>query len=580
MKKFFPQISAFFVLAVITLVASGFLFPQTTHAWSLNPVSWFFGGVADTVLKVVGWLAVLILQLASLLTYLAGALLNYVAWFTIVNMSEQISQVTTINIAWGAIRDLANMSFIFVLLYAAIQTILGIGSDVKKLIVNIIVAAILINFSLFFTKLVIDAANLLAILFYDAIVPGALTSDVSKGISDAMMQNLDLASLWNAEVIALQGKHLIIIGVMGSVFALIAAFVFFAVAIMLVIRYVVLIFVLILSPLAFLGFVLPQLKQQKDQWREALLGQAFFAPIYFMLTWIVIIVSRGLLAPTTGGTLSDALIGTVGTDGNSLVKPSPAAIGVVMNFIVMIVFLIASLIIAKEWANKAGGQVTGLTKWAMGAAGGATLGMAGRLGRGTIGRAGAAVGESEWLKKKAESGSMAARLSLAAGRKTGAASFDIRGTPLSGQLDAGKAQKGGFMGFRKQKSEAEEKFAASLASSAKVQTKAQRKYDEAASEFGAGSRQAIQAKIKLDAGSEKERKSKFAQAIENSYWAKARGYNYDAAAQIRKGKSTKDKAADILKDLQKEGVITEKETPETPPPTPPTPPAGGQNPNP
>ena len=68
----------------------------------------------------------------------------------------------------------------------------------------------------------------------------------------------------------------------------------------------------------------------------------------------------------------------------------------------------------------------------------------------------------------------------------------------------------------------------------------------------------------------KERKSKFAQAIENSYWAKARGYNYDAAAQIRKGKSAKDKAADILKDLQKEGIISEEEKPETPPKTPPT----------
>ena len=69
------------------------------------------------------------------------------------------------------------------------------------------------------------------------------------------------------------------------------------------------------------------------------------------------------------------------------------------------------------------------------------------------------------------------------------------------------------------------------------------------------------------------RKSAEANAVEKSPWAKLRGYNYAAAAQIRKGKSAKDKAADILKDLAKEGVIQEEEKPpETPPPTtPPTP---------
>src|SRR3989344_3141984 len=64
------------------------------------------------------------------------------------------------------------------------------------------------------------------------------------------------------------------------------------------------------------------------------------------------------------------------------------------------------------------------------------------------------------------------------------------------------------------------------------------------------------------------RKERFAKVVEKSAWAKFRGYNYDAASQIRKGKSVKDKAADILKDLQKEGVIPEEEKPETPPETP------------
>jgi hypothetical protein len=124
----------------------------------------------------------------------------------------------------------------------------------------------------------------------------------------------------------------------------------------------------------------------------------------------------------------------------------------------MIALILASLIIAKEWANKAGPGVTGLTKWATGAAGGATLGVAGRFGRGTIGRAGQAMSESEWLKEKATTSRMA-RLGLAASRKTAGASFDMRGVGALSALEAGKAQKGGFAKDLKNKTEAEKKYA-------------------------------------------------------------------------------------------------------------------------
>ena len=673
MKKYFPNISAFVLTIVVVFAAGGFLFPQTVHAEWWDPTSWItIGDLANTVLlKPLGWLAVsVVLRLAALITGLAGLILNYVVWFTVVDMANKISEIGTIDNAWKVIRDVANMAFIFVLLYAAIKTILGIGSDTKKLIVNIIVVAILINFSLFLTKVVIDASNVLAITFYDAIAPRALSSTVTEGIANSLMQPLKIESLWNnPDIEKLTGEKLIIIGVMGTIVSLIAAFVFFAVAIMFVIRFVLLILVLILSPLAFMGFILPELKKYKDQWLNALLGQAFFAPIYFMLTWIVIIVSRGLLTGAgggmAGGNMASAFLGAVGADGNIVSAPPLSSIAIVVNFIIVIVLLITSLIVAKEWANKAGPGAAGLTKWAMGAAGGATFGMAGRFGRGTVGRAGAAIGDSERLKERAAKGGvggMAARLILATGRKTGGASFDVRGTPLGGPLEAGKAQKGGFAEFKKKKAEQEAKFAVSLAPSAKAiakdktllgnkaeidkgvdslekekqrrvgelrsseelksaeikeksaydtvskleaevqstiipELKAQRLKELEVAKIGlegikkeAGeARKRIKEetdRITTDYNTQKEelratevkptsdiRKARFAQTIENSYWTKARGYNYDAAAQIRKGKSAKDKAADILKDLQKEGVIPEEEKPETPPQT--TPPAGG-----
>jgi hypothetical protein len=368
------------------------------------------------------------------------------------------------------VRDLGNMGFIFILLYAAIMTIVGKGQDNKQLIVRIVVVAVLINFSLFFTKIVIDLANLLAITFYDAIAPGSLSSGISRGLSNSLMEPLKIQSIWNAGA-SLSGSNLLIIGIMGTIISLIAAFVFFAVAILFVIRFVVLIFVLALSPIAFLAQVFPELKKYGKQWQEALVGQAFFAPIYFFLTWIVIMVARGL--PTYDGSMAEALVGTVATGGK---LHDPTSLGLLMNFLIIIALLITSLVVAKEWANKAPSVVGQATKWATGAAGSATLGMAGRFGRGTIGRAGQQVADSEWLKDRAPN-SMMARLALATGKKTSGASFDMRNAGFASELGAGKGQKGGFAKDLKDKIDAEKKYADSLKPSDLVLLDAEKKFD-------------------------------------------------------------------------------------------------------
>ncbi|MEX2013421.1 MAG: hypothetical protein WD897_00700 [Parcubacteria group bacterium] len=663
MKKHLPHVSGFILTWIIIFAISGFVFPQIAQAQAADSGAGIIGKIlgvgSDVLLAPFGWIAILLLQLASLLTYLGGVILNFVIQFTVVDMAKNISEAGAINDAWRVIRDVANMGFIFVLLYAAIQTILGIGSDTKKLIVNIVVVAILINFSLFFTKLVIDASNVLAITFYDAIAPGALSSNANIGLSNRLMEPLKLTSLWDIKGLELlyKGKTMIIIGVMGTIVSLIAAFVFFAVAIMFIIRFVVLIFVLILSPIAFMAFVLPQLKKYGDQWKDALIGQAFFAPIYFMLTWIVIVVSRGLFK-NTDGDLATAF-GGLSADGSTVTSPPVESVALLVNFIIMIALLIASLIIAKKWADKAGPGATGLTKWAMGAAGGATLGMAGRFGRGTVGRAGALLGDSEELKKRAAKGGVggiAARLALATGRKTAGASFDVRGTGLGGTLQAGQAQKGGFAEFKKKQMEAAEKRAKSYGPSVEVIDQAEQAVKRARTDEERGTAQLRLDQLKgvskkeapermravlagdsiikekerverdlkdkqkqiaettlpeLKAQREKElatiktvleaatnaaeirtteikdrykegikgvtqeRKESYAQVMEQSWWAKARGYNTAAAAQIRKGKNKKETFADLAKEIVKEDEVAEGggTTPITPSAegTPPTP---------
>lgn len=98
---------------------------------------------------------------------MTGALLDIAIKATI--SSDLYANLEIINVGWTTVRDFSNMFFIFALLYIAIKTILGLGGgQTKRWVANLIIAAVMINFSLFATKVVVDAGNVLAMGFWDA----------------------------------------------------------------------------------------------------------------------------------------------------------------------------------------------------------------------------------------------------------------------------------------------------------------------------------------------------------------------------------------------------------------------------
>ncbi len=458
----------------------------------------------------------------SFLLGVSGVLLNHVLNLTVVQMAHNFNEGglgEAINSSWTTVRDVANMSFIFVLLYASIQLILGIksSSDVRGLIVKIVIAALLINFSLFFTKVVIDASNVVALTFYEAISPGATSATVNAtdlfqtGLSNSLMQPLNLASLTkmtDGGLITTGG--IITLGIMGSLMLLVATFIFLVISVLFIIRYVILIFVLILSPLAIIADVVPGIKTYFNQWKTALINQAFFPAVYFFLTWITIKLLRGMVATLMpDGTLpptGTALHGAVDAGASTV---NYAGIGTVMvNFSIVIAFLIASLIISKKMASQAAPGVDGAVKWATGMAGKASFGFAGGVARNTLGRAAQAVAESERLRDADSAGGakgMAARLALWSGRKTASQSFDVKGTAIGGLLGAGKAQKGGYAQTVKDREKAAEEREKRLKPTDRVVADAERirniakaEHERTINKYGENSKEAKNAEAKLD----------------------------------------------------------------------------------
>jgi hypothetical protein len=112
----------------------------------------------------------LILVPSGWFAYQSGRLFDFFMAYSLDSNSYTGGNGDFVNQGWAVIRDIANVLFIFTLLYIAITHILQAGtSGTKKLLTGLIVAALLINFSLFFSKIIIDGGNILARVFYNNI---------------------------------------------------------------------------------------------------------------------------------------------------------------------------------------------------------------------------------------------------------------------------------------------------------------------------------------------------------------------------------------------------------------------------
>jgi hypothetical protein len=382
----------------------------------LNPIKWL-----TTAFVMIGYL---IMQIGNLILILSGLILNWVLNMTVVNMAANINQMQGIQTAWKVIRDLMNIVFIFLLVYEGIKIIIGqtdIGK-VQKFILSIVMASLLINFSMFFTKLIIDASNIVTIGFYNSIVGAdSITPDSTKGLSNAFMGALHIGTIFAKDATVGNDTNMMIVELGAAVMAVVAAFAFFAISVMYVMRYLIFIVLLMTSPLAFMGEAVSFVGTYSKKWWDVLWGQVLFAPVHMIFTWVILtlINSPGFFIKTTD---SNATLGQV------MLAQNTGAIGLLINFALVIALIIMSLSIAKSTASKGVGEIGKWTGKATAFAGGAVFGGTAALGRNTIGRGGDWLANNEKLKEKAANGSAFAKLALKTGDKTAKSSFDFRST--------------------------------------------------------------------------------------------------------------------------------------------------------
>ena len=447
------------------------------HFWDLG-----FPSASCLLDFIVAWVAYFIMMICAWIMALVGMLFDAVMSYTVVNMKNNLDGFSIINSGWADIRDIGNLIFIFLAIYLGIQEIIGLNfGNTKRLVRNLIIVGLLVNFSLFFTQLLIDASNILALSFYNLTIH--IPSITNNSFTKVFAGPLGLPTVYNLfppassvnRLADLGFLQIIIVGIGSSLFFLVTSVTFLGATALFVIRFLIFIFLMVLSPLAFLFSIVPgKLQEISKQWWQTLSGQLIFAPLYMVLILLVALIinsggvnvsalSSALTAniaatPVTTAAAQAAASGLSATSNNigTCTSTNPGSCSVIYQifFFIFIIFLMnGALIIALQYAAKGGGISGAAVGWigakakgAMGAVYRAPVGFAGQGAASVTGRAGRAlIGATAGKlsdKEKSETGRKLhdllgskssvkrtfARATLGALENTKKASFDFRNT--------------------------------------------------------------------------------------------------------------------------------------------------------
>jgi hypothetical protein len=452
---------------------------------------------------ILAFLVTQLLKLAALFLYFGGMTLDYAINYTIVNLKSSLDGIPAINVTWETFRDFANMFFIFILLYAGIGTILGLSNvNRKQIITRIVIVALFINFSLFATKVFIDATNALAVGIYQEILKDPETGlSENKNVSYVIMDNLKLTTLYqNKGAVTLFAnsdplESIIAIGIGGSVFFVVTAITFFFAAIILLYRFVWLIILMMFSALAFASFAIPRFNKASDWWGR-LFSEAVFAPVWMLFLYAVIKVTQGLGSYFTQ--TQDANGNTVFNFAELFKNPTSDidGFGIVASFVIIIILISGGTLIAKSMGLKGGNMAQKLTKRLQGYVGNATFGVAGFAGRRVIGGTASAIASSAFVKQLGEGkgrfsaltnplGRIARRGIIAGADKASSATYDVRNSAIAKDLGlqdvVGKGQgKGGYKEYLKKKEKAAVDYADKIKLSERQQERKQQREERRA----------------------------------------------------------------------------------------------------
>lgn len=213
--------------------------------WLICPVVVFFGNIIDT-----------------LYSTLEGLFL----------MTEPLSTSTgspTYQV-WSQVRNVANLAFILAFLMIVFSHVSSIGLsnyNIKKMLPRLVIAAVLVNISYWICTIAIDASNIIG--FHSKSIFDEAVTIEGFGADDGPWNQ---ASWWSTIVTLVIAGGVIYVAHISILFpvliAALAALV--TVVAVLLLREALIILLVVISPLAFVAFLLPNTESWFSKWRKFL----------------------------------------------------------------------------------------------------------------------------------------------------------------------------------------------------------------------------------------------------------------------------------------------------------------------
>ncbi len=397
-------------------------------------LNYFGGGLYELITGALKTIVILLSGMFGNIMLVIAEGFDYAVYYTVVNFGnpELLGAVQGgIDTAWEGFRDIANIVMIALFVFIAFLVILNIQSyGIKQLVIRLVLIALLINFSLFFTQAIIDVSNATATQFVQAI--NLSDSDGRIAIAEGFLQKSGLGRVgFTGAQDALTGisdiQGVLMYGLIMMTFYALLIAVFLLGTILLLSRAIVFLLLMVLSALAFAAYLVPkQGGQWWGQWWSALIKNALFAPVFMLLLWA---------SSNIANTLSDGDIARV-------IETSSDSLGIgswepLMVALIVVGLFYASLQIASSLSLFGAKFATDLSRKSLGwgvSPFGAFAALGGWAGRRTLG--GRGVKWSREANEKIASGqdSIATRAKLRLGNNLSRYSFDARTTKLGKNL--------------------------------------------------------------------------------------------------------------------------------------------------
>ena len=290
MKKIFSKILIILGLAGISfLFSSHFAFASFFLVdWAGKAVIWTCGKLAFLF----GWLAGIVIDVEN----------YFLRWVLGMNFSLMDSLI--LKRGWEVSRDIANLGFALGILIISLATIANYQPyHARRLLARLIIAALLINFSLMICGIFVDFSGSFMKYFADAcgsadnlgemLQAAVKASAIHKGPPDKVIEGEFFEKEENTggfktALIAVGGL------IFAAIFSIILVIVYAALIFLLFVRYVVLVFLIILSPFAWVFWFLPTSLGEPggvwEKWWRRFLTWIFFGPTMLFVVFLALSV--------------------------------------------------------------------------------------------------------------------------------------------------------------------------------------------------------------------------------------------------------------------------------------------------